>query len=142
MRAAALPPAAAGTSAPAVAARRPAAPKLGAGPAARRRGACPAPTPPHAAPQAAPELLHQQDAGPAAAVRYSGSAAGRVIGNGAAAQASAAPPASRPDAGLIVTCFKWPAALGGHEVSVCGSFSNWEPVALHQATPGGDFVRR
>lgn len=41
----------------------------------------------------------------------------------------------------MVTCFKWPAALGGHSVSVCGSFSDWEPVQLHQATPGGDFVR-
>lgn len=61
----------------------------------------------------------------------------------AAAPASArAPP--RPDPaleGLVVTCFKWPAALGGHSVSVCGSFSDWEPVQLHQATPGGDFVR-
>jgi hypothetical protein len=41
----------------------------------------------------------------------------------------------------VVTCFKWPAALGGHSVSVCGSFSDWEPVQLHQAIPGGDFVR-
>lgn len=36
---------------------------------------------------------------------------------------------------------RWPAALGGHSVAVCGSFSGWEPVELHQATPGGDFVR-
>ena len=24
---------------------------------------------------------------------------------------------------------------------MCGSFSGWEPVALHRATAGGDFVR-
>lgn len=61
----------------------------------------------------------------------------------AAAPSSARAP-TRPDPaleGLVVTCFKWPAALGGHSVSVCGSFSDWEPVQLHQATPGGDFVR-
>lgn len=61
----------------------------------------------------------------------------------AAAPSSTRAP-TRPDPaleGLVVTCFKWPAALGGHSVSVCGSFSDWEPVQLHQATPGGDFVR-
>ncbi|KAL4852949.1 putative sucrose-phosphatase 2 [Chlorella vulgaris] len=45
------------------------------------------------------------------------------------------------DEGLVVTTFRWPAALGGHEVSVCGSFSDWEPLQLHQASSGGDFVR-
>jgi hypothetical protein len=48
---------------------------------------------------------------------------------------------SPPPACLQVTTFRWPASLGGHEVSVCGSFSGWEPVPLHRATAGGDFVR-
>ena len=42
----------------------------------------------------------------------------------------------------IVTTFRWPAAMGGHEVAVCGSFSDWQPLPLHRAGPsGGDFVR-
>jgi hypothetical protein len=40
-----------------------------------------------------------------------------------------------------VTTFRWPAALGGHQVAVCGSFSKWEPLTLHQASSDGDFVR-
>ncbi|KAL4457961.1 hypothetical protein ABPG75_012826 [Micractinium tetrahymenae] len=61
-------------------------------------------------------------------------------GSGSTSAAGAAA-AAVTDAGLIITTFRWPAALGGHQVSVCGSFSNWEPMALHQAAPGGDFVR-
>lgn len=60
----------------------------------------------------------------------------------ASARSAAPEPLPEPvDNGLIVTTFRWSAALGGHSVSVCGSFSNWEPLVLHQSAAGGDFVR-
>eukprot|EP00887_Chlorella_sp_A99_P001465 scaffold8.g1465.t1 len=46
-----------------------------------------------------------------------------------------------PSEPLIVTTFKWPRALGGHEVAVAGSFNGWGPPLPLGRTPGGDFVR-
>lgn len=42
----------------------------------------------------------------------------------------------------VMTTFRWPAALGGEEVGVIGSFSNWEnAMPLGKSTETGDFVR-
>lgn len=51
------------------------------------------------------------------------------------------PPSSAGTEPLIVTTFKWPCALGGHEVAVAGSFNNWGPPLPLGRTPSGDFVR-
>ncbi len=159
---------------------------------------------PRASSRAQAELLQDAPAArynssvPASGAGASGLTNGsRTNGSSSRASPAGAAAAAVADAGLIITTFRWPAALGkhvwrvqsglqasrgyntgnvcgfcmlvrtacsaplpaglltsppplglpaslpgGHEVSVCGSFSNWEPLALHQAAPGGDFVRR
>ncbi|GAB4820554.1 hypothetical protein N2152v2_007600 [Parachlorella kessleri] len=48
---------------------------------------------------------------------------------------------SQLESPLVVTTFKWPAALGGSSVSVIGSFNGWSvPLPLGRAA-NGDFVR-
>ena len=67
----------------------------------------------------------------------------------AAAQAAEAAPAAAPQAAatlaadeLVVTTFRWPAALGGSEVGVTGTFNGWgAPLELRRAAPGADWVR-
>jgi len=42
----------------------------------------------------------------------------------------------------IMTTFRWPAALGGKEIAVIGSFTDWaEPIPLGKSSVTGDFVR-
>jgi len=41
----------------------------------------------------------------------------------------------------VMTIFRWPGALNSKQVSVTGTFSDWNPVELHQAPDGGDFYR-
>eukprot|EP00873_Tetraselmis_striata_P021949 jgi/Tetstr1/442213/TSEL_030360.t1 len=42
----------------------------------------------------------------------------------------------------VMTTFRWPAALGGEEVGLIGSFSNWEnAMPLGKSSETGDFVR-
>lgn len=69
--------------------------------------------------------------------RFNG-AGPRASTAGADQQQQALPAPSEP---LIVTTFKWPRALGGHEVAVAGSFNGWGPPLPLGRTPGGDFVR-
>lgn len=42
----------------------------------------------------------------------------------------------------VMTTFKWPAALGGKEVALVGSFNGWSaPLPLGRSTASGDWVR-
>ncbi|CAL8467114.1 g6650 [Coccomyxa elongata] len=42
----------------------------------------------------------------------------------------------------VVTTFRWPAALGGQDISVIGSFTDWQtPIALRSSSETKDFVR-
>ncbi|KAK9824654.1 hypothetical protein WJX72_012101 [[Myrmecia] bisecta] len=42
----------------------------------------------------------------------------------------------------VITTFKWPAALDGQEVSVVGSFSDWQsPIELRKSPETGDYIR-
>lgn len=43
--------------------------------------------------------------------------------------------------GGVVTTFKWPAALGGEEIAVIGSFNKWSTPLKLPCTASGDFVR-
>ena len=47
----------------------------------------------------------------------------------------------QPEEELIVTTFKWPRALGGHEVAVAGTFNGWAAALPLGRAPSGDFVR-
>jgi hypothetical protein len=115
--------------------QRPPVPGLGGSRAACRRLRTASVTP-----QA--ELLQQEPPAAANNVRRIGAVPPAEAAATASARSAAPEPLPEPvDDGLIVTTFRWSAALGGHRVSVCGSFSNWEPLVLHRSAAGGDFVR-
>ena len=61
----------------------------------------------------------------------------------AAASPPAEPAADAEAEPLVVTTLKWPAALGGQQVAVTGTFNGWgPPLPLSRAPqPCGDWVR-